>query len=307
MTSLQMLQFLNICPRMPKIPTREDLPARRALSAARTKEAYPPVPGVAMERVTCDGVAADWFRVADGRRSGPVVLYIHGGAFIWSSPEGHAGLISRLAVEANCDVLALDYGLAPEHAFPHQVHEGVSLYKWLLDAGHDARDIAVVGDSAGGGLVLSVMLVLRDAGVPLPACAALASALTDLTLSGESIDWVTTDPCVTREGLEACREQYLQGADPGAPLASPLLADLAGFPPLLIQVGSREQLLSDSTRLAARADAAGVPVKLEVYDGCVHLWHWWVPEAPEAAAAVESIAEWVATHTRVSAPAPPSD
>lgn len=296
MTSPQMSQFLANCPGMPEIPSREELPARRELLGGQFIAAYPPVAQVTRERVTCDGVAADWFLPSDDARSDRVILYIHGGAFIWSSPEVHGGLISRIALTARCDVLALDYGLAPEHAFPLPVQEGVSLYKWLLGAGYAAPNIALAGDSAGGGLVLSVMLALRDEGVPLPACATLASALTDLTLSGESIDWVTRDPCVTREGLEACREHYLQGADPRGPLASPLLADFAGLPPLLIQVGSRERLMSDSTRLAARADAAQVPVKLEVYDGCVHLWHWWVPDAPEAAAAIASIADWIATY-----------
>jgi acetyl esterase/lipase len=280
---------------MPAIPATEAPPAERRARDERTAARFPTVAGVATESVTCDGVAAVWYRPANAR-PGQALLYIHGGAFIWSSAEGHCGVISRVAAGCGVDALALDYGLAPEHPFPGPVDEAVRLYRWMLDAGYAPEAVAIVGDSAGGGLVLSTMLALRAAGVPPPACGVLTSAYADLTNSGESIDWVTRDPCVTREGLQACSEAYLQGHDPSDPLASPVFADFRGFPPLLVQVGSRERLLSDSLRVAARADADGVAVKLEVYDGCVHLWHWWAPDAPETAAAVESIAHFVHEH-----------
>lgn len=297
MVSQQMRDLWAACPAMPEIPPAEELPAERRARDLRTIERYPILAGVAAEKVSCDGVKAIWYRPPDAS-PGRAVLYIHGGAFVWSSAEGHCGVISRVAAACGAGALALDYGLAPEHPFPGPVDEAVRLYRWMLESGYAPAAISVIGDSAGGGLVLSAMLALRSQGVPLPACGVISSAYADLTNSGESIDWVTMDPCVTREALEACREAYLQGRDPADPLASPVFANLAGLPPLLIQVGSRERLLSDSLRVAAKADADGVEVKLEVYDGCVHLWHWWAPDAPETAAAVKSISEFVRRHGR---------
>jgi epsilon-lactone hydrolase len=301
MVSRQMLDFWAVSPGMPEIPPIQDLPAARKQGNARMMATYPILPGVKTEAVICDGVSAVWYRPPT-TKANRAILYIHGGAFIWGSGESHCGVISRVAAECGCDALALDYGLAPEHPFPGPVHEGVRLYKWMLSAGYHPDSISLVGDSAGGGLVLSVIVALKAEGVALPACAAIASAYADLTNTGETIDWVTKDPCVTREGLDACRAQYLQGHDPKDPLASPIFADLTGFPPVLVQVGSRERLMSDSTRFAAKADAAGVDVTLEVYDGCVHLWHWWVPDAPETAATIKSIGAFVALHTLKWAP-----
>jgi epsilon-lactone hydrolase len=297
MPSRQMTEFLARCPVMPgRMPT-EDMAGARQAGIARSIERNPILPNVRMEKVTYDQVEAVWYRPqsSDADRA---ILYIHGGAFMWSSAEGHCGVISRVAAQSKCDTLALDYKVAPFNRFPSQIEEGVRLYRSLLQSGYAPGKVALVGDSCGGGLVLSVIYALRRDGIPLPACASISSAYIDLTNHGESIDWVTADPCVSREGLDICLEQYLEGHDPADPLASPLFADLAGFPPTLVQVGSRERLLSDSTRFAAKADATGVDVKLEVYDGCVHLWHWWVPEAPEAKAAIESIGEFVLTHTR---------
>lgn len=297
MVSKEMRDFWAICPAMPDIPPVTSLPAERQARDERTMQRYPVLAGVTPEEVRCNEVSAIWYR-PDNARPDHAILYIHGGAFIWSSAAGHCGVISRVAAECRMDTLALDYGLAPEHAFPGPVEEGVRLYKWMLSSGYKPGAISLIGDSAGGGLVLSVLLVLKAEGLPLPACGVIASAYADLTNAGESIDWITKDPCVTREGLDACRDQYLQGHDAADPLASPIFGDFTGFPPLLVQVGSRERLLSDSLRVAAKADAAGVDVRLEVYDGCVHLWHWWVPDAPETATAMKSVGDFLSEHTR---------
>ena len=271
--------------------------AERQFRIDRTMGLYPGLPGVATESVVLDEVDAVWYRPPQAE-SGRVVLYIHGGGFMWSSALGHCGMISRVAAQSSCDVLALDYDVAPFSRFPVPVNEGVRLYRQLLTSGYAASKIAMVGDSCGGGLVMSVLSELKRLKLALPGCAAITSAYTDLTNRGESIDWVTLDPCVSREGLEVCATEYLQGHDPMDPLASPLHGDLSGLPPMLLQVGSREQLLSDSTRFAAKAEAQGVKVTLEVYDGCVHLWHWWAPDAPESKAALQRIGEFVRAYTR---------
>jgi acetyl esterase/lipase len=291
MASRQIEAFMARCRRMPSEPPADPV-AARAFSIARDLEEYPALPEVAQEQVRFGEVEARWYR-PPGAEAGPLILYFHGGGFMWSSAEGHGGLISRVAAACGAEVLALDYRTAPASRFPGPVEEGVSLYRALIAEGRAAKRIAFIGDSAGGGLAMSVLQALKASGDPLPACAAVSSAWLDMTQSGESLDWVTADPCVHRAGLEVCREAYLQGHDPRDPLASPLFADPAGLPTLLIQAGSREQLLSDSIRLASKADAAGVAVELEVYDGCMHLWHWWVPDAPEAKAAIDSIGRFV--------------
>jgi acetyl esterase/lipase len=291
MASREIEDFLRSCRRMPSQPPT-DLVAAVAFANARSLEEYPAHPSVRIEPALCRDVDAVWYRPPEAEPEA-VILYIHGGGFMWSSAMAHGGLISRIALAAGVDTLALDYGLAPANLFPGPVQEAVRLYRWLLARGYDPAQIAFVGDSAGGGLVLATLHALKAQGTPYPACAAISSAYLDLTHSGESLDWVIDDPCVHRAGLEVCRDIYLQGSDPRDPLASPLFGELAGYPPLLVQAGSREQLMSDSTRLAAKASAAGVKVRLEVYDGCVHLWHWWVPDAPESKAALKSIATFV--------------
>jgi len=297
MPSQLISEFQEMVPPLPgRLPLAE-LPGAQEAMVAYCVAQWPALSDVEQENVVCDGVAAIWHRPPNPKK-GRVVLYVHGGGYVWCSAESHAGIISRVASESQSETIALDYAVAPSKTFPGPVEEGVTLSNWLLTSGHAPEDIAIVGDSAGGGLVLALVHALKSRLIPLPACAAVSSAYTDLTNSGESIDWVTSDRCVSREGLDFCVELYLGGHDPRDPMASPLHGDLSGFPPLLLQVGSRERLLSDSTRFAAKADAAGVDVKLEVYDGCMHLWQWWVPEAPEAKAAVSSIASFIATHTR---------
>lgn len=296
MPSPQMMDFWHRCRAMPPRMPIEKLKEMRRTRNESDAKAWPLLAGVTTEKVVMSDAQAVWYRPqkADQDR---LVVYFHGGGFMWSSAEAHGGVISRVAHAAKANTLALDYKVAPFSPFPAQINEGVSLYKSLLSLGHAPHNIAFVGDSAGGGLVLSVLYALKRDGIMLPACATISSAYIDLTNSGESIEWVTMDPCVSREGLDICVDHYLQGADPRDPLASPIFADVSGFPPILVQVGSRERLLSDSTRFAAKADAASVKVELEVYDGCVHLWHWWVPDAPEAAAAIDSIAAFVSRHT----------
>jgi acetyl esterase/lipase len=282
---------------MPKRMPVDSLAEARRKHAENYLSKFPILSNVTTERVTRAGVEAVWYLPASADKS-RAILYFHGGGFMWCSAMSHGGVISRIADRARFKTLALDYKVAPFSPFPGPVKEGVSLYRSMLASGYEPGNIAFVGDSAGGNLVLSVMLALKQEGTPLPACAAITSAYLDLTHSGESIEWVRMDPCVSREGLEICAGQYLQGHDPADPLASPIFGDVTGFPPTLVQVGSREQLMSDSLRFVAKAETAGLACKLEVYEGCTHLWHWWVPDAPESAAAVNSIAEFVRAHTR---------
>jgi len=249
---------------------------------------------VKQEPIRAAGVPAFWFTPPNARAKS-AILYLHGGGYVMGSVATHRSLIGRIARATGIRCLALDYRLAPEHPFPAGIDDACAAYRWLIAEGIPASGIAIAGDSAGGGLALACLVALRDAGDRLPAAAVCLSPLADLEQSGDSSKGGIDDPMVSRDGTEVMIEAYLQGRDRRDPRASPIHADFKGFPPLLIQVGTREILLDDSTRVAARARAAGVPVELEVGEGLTHVFQLH-PHLPESATAVESIARFVKSH-----------
>lgn len=257
---------------------------------------------VKQEPVRAGGVPAFWFTppltppaATRSARAKTAILYLHGGGYVMGSVATHRSLIARIARASGVRCLALDYRLAPEHPFPAGIEDACAAYRWLIAEGIPASGIVIAGDSAGGGLTLACLVALRDAGDRLPAAAVCLSPLADLELTGASANGTIDDPMVSREGTQVMVDAYLQGRDRRDPRASPIHADFKGFPPLLIQVGSREILLDDSTRVAARARAAGVPVVLEVGEGLTHVWQLH-PHLPESAASVERIARFVDSH-----------
>ena len=214
--------------------------------------------------------------------SNPVLLYLHGGGYFACSAESHRAITVSFARQG-FRALAPDYRLAPENPFPAAVEDAVAAYRGLLSEGHSPERIVVSGDSAGGGLAGSLLLALREAGVPLPAGAAVFSPWTDLAATGESIR-TNADRCAMFHGpsIGYSARYYLGETDPRTPLASPLYADLSGLPPLLIHVGADEVLLDDSTRLAERARAAGVKVELKIWPVVPHAWQLAADKIPEA-------------------------
>ena len=202
------------------------------------------------------------------------LLHLHGGAFIAGSAQAYRGLAGELARAVGVTGYVVDYRLAPEAPFPAAVEDAVAAYQALLARGLAANRIVLSGDSAGGGLVVSALIALRDAGTPLPAAALVISPWADLTGTAPSrITKSAADPSLTSAGLDAVAPHYLNGSPATHPLASPVYADLAGLPPLLIQVGSTEVLLDDAIRLAGVAGAANVAVRLEVWPDMPHVWH----------------------------------
>lgn len=242
-----------------------------------------------------NGVPGEWITPPrlDGGRT---ILYLHGGYYLLGSIRSHRTLAGNIAAAARARALIIDYRLAPEHPFPAARDDALTAYHWILarDARHD--QVTLVGDSAGGGLALEVLLSLRELGEPLPAAAVCMSPATDLTLCGES--WRTNakkDAVLSRHIAEQAQLMYLPGIDPCDPLASPLFADLHDLPPLLIQVGSDELLLSDSTSFAEYARRAGVDVTLEVWPGMQHIWQYAAGFVPEARQAIDRIGEFIRT------------
>jgi epsilon-lactone hydrolase len=249
-----------------------------------------PVPDdVLVSEVTAGGVPARWL-AAPGADAGRVLLFLHGGGYELGSVRSDGELAARLGRASGMRVLFPEYRLAPEHPFPAAIDDVLAAWRWLR-TGQDLseRSIAVAGASAGGGLAVALLVAARDAGEALPAAAVLMSPTVDLTSSGASMtERADQDPISTPAMLCQFASDYLAGADPKTPLASPLFAALSGLPPLLIQVGTADLLLSDSERLAAAAAGAGVDVILEIGQGLPHVYQLMLG-TPEAAEATEHI------------------
>ncbi len=251
---------------------------------------------VVLEPVDAGGVPAAWVTAA-GARPGCVILYLHGGGYIIGSIKSHRELAARLSRAAAVRVLLIEYRLAPEHPHPAAVEDATAVYRWLLGTGIAPSRIAIGGDSAGGGLTVAALVALRDAGQPLPAAGVCLSPWVDLEGLGESMTRkAAVDPMVQYEGLREMAKMYLAGLDPRTPLAAPLYADLSGLPPLLIQVGTAETLLDDSTRLAERARKAGVDVTLEPWEEMIHVWQAFAPVLPEGQQAIDRIGSFIQSH-----------
>lgn len=231
---------------------------------------------------------------ADGDRS---LLYLHGGGYCRGSIDSHAGFASRLARAARADVYLPDYRLAPEHRFPAALHDALATYRWMTGAlGIPAGSIALVGDSAGGGLVVATLLALRAGGDALPASAALISPWLDLRTSElDRQPSPVSDPVISATDLSLSTDWYLGTWSPDDPLVSPVLADLRGLPPLLVHVGTRELLLHDARSFEAAAGDQGADVQVEVHQDMVHCWHLFMG-TPESDAGIADIAAFLEKH-----------
>lgn len=253
-----------------------------------------------IEPVQADAVACEWVRPVAVRRD-VAIVYLHGGGFRVGSPASHRELTARLAAEAGIQVLSVDYRLAPEHLLPVALEDAIAVLEWLEKSGIPAERIALAGDSAGASLALGVMVARLQQGKRSPAAAYLMSAWTDLTASGESYQSrAALDPIHQRPMiLTMARGALGPGAAAEDPRLSPLLASveiMRALPPMLMQVGERETLVSDTEDFAARASAAGASVRSEVWPGMIHVFQQFPDDLPEAREAVAAGGKFIATH-----------
>jgi acetyl esterase/lipase len=252
------------------------------------------------ETVDADGCAAEWVIPQQGPAQ-PVILYIHGGGYSLGSTCSHRHLATAIGRAANCAVVSLDYRRAPEHGFPAAIDDTTAATRWLL--GCTGSHVILAGDSAGGGLVVATMIALRDAGHRLPAAGVCLSPWVDLTCTADAHTRLAErDPLLSHAELTRMAGAYLRNANPRNQLASPVFAELAGLPPLLIHAGTAEILLDDARKLARTARAGGVDVTFEEWPGMLHAWHWYFPFLSEGRQAISSIAAFVGRHATSTRP-----
>jgi acetyl esterase/lipase len=252
---------------------------------------------ISLDQFQMAGVDAEWIDAKRGSRD-KVVLYTHGGGYCTLTARAFRHLSWRLADLTKARVLAYDYRLAPAHPFPAALDDAVAVYLWLLDQKISPDNIVLAGDSAGGGLTMAMLMVLRDRGAPLPAAAALMSPWADLTqATAENRPNLALDPLLHHSVLNSLAPLYYAGASPTDPLVSPVFGDLSGLPPIFIHAGSTEILLSDAQKLAAGIKAAGGSVELRVWPDMPHVWHT-IDLLPESRAGIREVAVFLKAHLR---------
>jgi epsilon-lactone hydrolase len=258
---------------------------------------WPPAADVKFTEVDIGGVDGEW-SIVPGSDEARVLIYFHGGGYCSGSIRSHRRMVSEAGRAAGIRTLAVGYRLAPEHPFPAAFDDALTAWRFVRRQGIAAAHVAVGGDSAGGGLTAALINRLREAGEEQPACAWLVSPWTDLTMSGATLSSKdAVDPLIHKPYLEELAGAYLPAAiDRKDPRVSPLNADLRGFPPTLIQIGSDETLLDDSVRFAAAAGTADVAVTLEIWPHMIHAWHLWNAHLEDGRRALASAGAFMRAH-----------
>jgi acetyl esterase/lipase len=245
------------------------------------------------ESVMADGVACEWI-APQNSRDDKVLLYLHGGGFVFGITSMHLQMSANLAQKLGMRVLMVDYRLAPDHPFPAALDDCFTAYLWLLKQGVSAKDIVIAGDSAGGNLTLTVMMKLRDQELPLPAAAACLSPVVDLTDERQRQEEFK-DPLLPPRAIKLYNQSYVGGHEAREPLISPIFGELNGLPPLLVHVGEQEVLCKDAIRITRLAESYGVEVRLEVFP---RMWHVWQLQLalPQAIESLIDVAHFLKSH-----------
>ncbi len=271
--------------------TADVVSARKRLDFFASK--MPTAAGVAVRKDSIAGLHAEWL-IPGGAPDHKLLLYWHGGAYVMGSCDSHRPFVSHIARAAGIRALLPEYRLAPEHPFPAAIEDAVGVYRSLLQQGFEPANIAVAGDSAGGGISVAMLVSLREAGDPLPGALVLLSPLLDLSGQGDSmLTRVHQDPWFNPDILPIVARHYCGDVGLTDPLVSPVFADASGMPPTLIQVGNDEILLSDAERFAENIRASGGQVDVDVWPGMWHVWQMFIGLMPESRQAVEKLGSFI--------------
>lgn len=292
MVSKEFRQFIDAIKANP-------FPYEKGITVARKyydalADILPPPEVAEFNEVRIDGVRCEWTQVPESRED-KVIMYTHGGGYVLGSIPPYRSTCAHFAQAGKAKVLSVDYRLAPEYTFPSSIEDTTACYKWLLNNGYKAENIIVAGDSAGGGLTLATLLNIRDLGLKKPAAAICFSPYTDLTFKGASITTKKdADPILTYDFLKSAAQMYVGSENKyDNPLISPVYANLAGLPPMLLFVGTAEILLDDTLRVAENAKKAGIDVKLIVEDDLCHIWPVTAEKTPEGQKAWKQIEQYI--------------
>lgn len=230
-------------------------------------------------------------------KSGLGILYLHGGGYVVGSSKSHMKLAAQIGQAAQAQVWLAEYRLDPEHPSPAAIEDSIAVYKALLAQGQDPKKLVIAGDSAGGGLSLSTVIALRNAGLPLPAALVLLSPWVDLSLSGNTIKThAAQDAMLSEDWLVWCAKNYCGPKSATDPTCSPLYADLTGLPPVLIHVGTEEVLLDDAKRLAEQAEKCGIPTTFKIYDKVGHVFQFHAGILKESDDSIKGIGQFIDKH-----------
>lgn len=289
--------YFNVQRMLSRTGGKVDLKKERA-ELEELGKTFKPLAPITCTKETAHGVPVEWIAPSgsSGRRT---VFFLHGGSYISGSIDSHRAFAANIALASDARAMNVGYRLAPEHPYPAALDDAASAYRWLLENHVTPSQVVFVGDSSGGSLALALAVFLRDRGEPLPAGIVSLSPMTDLLMTGDT--WASnarTDVLIYPHKEREFARMYLGGTDPSLPYASPHYADMKGLPPLFIQVGTVEYLLSDSTRLAQKAREAGVEVTIEEWVGMQHDWHFGASFIPEGREAIARIGEFVKSVTQ---------
>lgn len=257
---------------------------------------FPKPPFLKQNHAVSGDIPVTWLSVGDPV-PGRVLIYVPGGAFVSAGAQTHAGLAAYIARELRAEAMIPAYRLAPEHPFPAGIVDVVAAYRGLLDKGYSAANIVMAGDSAGGGILLSALVRMLEQGITPPAALATISPAVDMRFIAPSLETNAGSDAILVSGrFDFLRQLYLAGHDPQDPLASPVLADFTGAPPLLVQLSAREILFDDGAAMVAAFKAAGAEARLSVFDTALHVFQILGPKTPEGRRAISEIAEFLARH-----------
>ncbi|KAB8330092.1 alpha/beta hydrolase [Scytonema tolypothrichoides VB-61278] len=283
---------------LPLVSILKGEPADQTIDEARAayikvKARQAPPPDVVFEPVGMGGVPG-LLAIPASAHEGRILFYIHGGGYVSGGAEASKAEVGRLAKALGARAYVPDYRLAPENPYPVPIDDVLAAYRWLLDQGHEASSIVFAGESAGGAMVISIMVRARNAGLPLPARGLTISPWANLEHTGASMtnrDGI--DPVVTKDTLRLLAKAFLRDTLPGDPDASPVFADVRGLPPIMVQVGENEVMMSDAIRLAEHLSNNRVRTTLEVWPGMFHVWHHFAAILSDGQEAIETAAAFL--------------